>query len=200
MSFILNFFFVLFHISLCAAWCLYHRLHVSCLCDNGSWTRNQFDKCVASSHISPNIKKLIWTPNGKQRTEHFTQYCTLFFCCSSYVCNTVSPMIFVPNQLVGAPSGTDVAIDCNTEAHPKYIKNPFLYKILFLFSHALFMIWYVVYFVGVRSTYHATVHMRQFRLRATQQNHAFPMHFRCFFDRVKLGKNVSLMGFMLDWW
>lgn len=39
----------------------------------------------------------------------------------------VSPMIFVPNQLVGAPAGTDVTIDCNTEAHPKYIKNPFLY-------------------------------------------------------------------------
>ncbi|XP_031631296.1 lachesin [Contarinia nasturtii] len=32
-----------------------------------------------------------------------------------------SPMIFVPNQLVGAPSGTDVTIDCNTEAHPKAI-------------------------------------------------------------------------------
>lgn len=37
----------------------------------------------------------------------------------------VSPMIFVPNQLVGAPAGTDVTIDCNTEAHPKYVKNPF---------------------------------------------------------------------------
>ncbi|KAG4074609.1 hypothetical protein HA402_004480, partial [Bradysia odoriphaga] len=27
----------------------------------------------------------------------------------------------VPNQLVGAPAGTDVTIDCNTEAHPKAI-------------------------------------------------------------------------------
>jgi hypothetical protein len=30
-------------------------------------------------------------------------------------------MIWVPNQLVGAPSGTDVTIDCQTEAHPKSI-------------------------------------------------------------------------------
>ncbi|EDW93504.2 uncharacterized protein Dyak_GE21492, isoform C [Drosophila yakuba] len=33
----------------------------------------------------------------------------------------ISPMIWVPNQLVGAPSGTDVTIDCHTEAHPKAI-------------------------------------------------------------------------------
>lgn len=32
---------------------------------------------------------------------------------------SVSPMIWVPNQLVGAPVGTDVTIDCHTEAHPK---------------------------------------------------------------------------------
>ncbi|KAM7356647.1 dpr-interacting protein delta isoform 1-T1 [Cochliomyia hominivorax] len=32
-----------------------------------------------------------------------------------------SPMIWVPNQLVGAPAGTDVTIDCHTEAHPKAI-------------------------------------------------------------------------------
>ncbi|KAK7575631.1 hypothetical protein V9T40_011917 [Parthenolecanium corni] len=29
------------------------------------------------------------------------------------------PMILVSNQLVGAPVGTDVTIDCQTEAHPK---------------------------------------------------------------------------------
>jgi hypothetical protein len=34
---------------------------------------------------------------------------------------TVSPMIWVPNQLVGAPSGTNVTIDCHTEAHPRAI-------------------------------------------------------------------------------
>lgn len=34
-------------------------------------------------------------------------------------------MIWVPNQLVGAPAGTDVTIDCNTEAHPKYVQKPF---------------------------------------------------------------------------
>lgn len=34
---------------------------------------------------------------------------------------SVSPMIWVPNQLVGAPAGTDVTIDCHTEAHPRAI-------------------------------------------------------------------------------
>ncbi|XP_013792980.2 lachesin-like [Limulus polyphemus] len=29
-----------------------------------------------------------------------------------------SPMIWIPNQLIGAPLGTDVALDCNLEAHP----------------------------------------------------------------------------------
>lgn len=55
---------------------------------------------------------------------------------------TVSPMIFVPNQLVGAPSGTDVTIDCNTEAHPKYIKNPFYIIYFFLFlQHFVFYLY-----------------------------------------------------------
>ncbi|KAL1492325.1 hypothetical protein ABEB36_010586 [Hypothenemus hampei] len=31
------------------------------------------------------------------------------------------PMIWVPNQLVGAPAGTDVTLECHTEAHPKAI-------------------------------------------------------------------------------
>lgn len=30
-------------------------------------------------------------------------------------------MIWVPNQLVGAPAGTDVTVDCHTEAHPRAI-------------------------------------------------------------------------------
>ncbi|KAL1122099.1 hypothetical protein AAG570_003505 [Ranatra chinensis] len=30
-------------------------------------------------------------------------------------------MIWVPNQLVGAPAGTDVTIECNTEAYPRAI-------------------------------------------------------------------------------
>ncbi|KAL0278833.1 UNVERIFIED_CONTAM: hypothetical protein PYX00_000527 [Menopon gallinae] len=32
-----------------------------------------------------------------------------------------SPMIWVPNQLVGAPAGTEVTIDCHTEAYPRAI-------------------------------------------------------------------------------
>ncbi|XP_021937032.1 lachesin-like isoform X3 [Zootermopsis nevadensis] len=32
-----------------------------------------------------------------------------------------SPMIWVPNQLVGAPAGTNVTIDCHTEAYPRAI-------------------------------------------------------------------------------
>ncbi|KAG8229074.1 hypothetical protein J437_LFUL005708 [Ladona fulva] len=34
---------------------------------------------------------------------------------------SVSPMIWVPNQLVGAPAGTDVTIECHTEAYPRAI-------------------------------------------------------------------------------
>ena len=30
-------------------------------------------------------------------------------------------MIWVPNQLVGAPAGTDVTIECHTEAYPRAI-------------------------------------------------------------------------------
>lgn len=86
------------------------------------------------------------THTRKQKTLYPISYYFVHLFLAGYICvcvcmcsrcNTVSPMIFVPNQLVGAPSGTDVAIDCNTEAHPKYIKNPFLYKILCLFCHAL---------------------------------------------------------------
>lgn len=35
-------------------------------------------------------------------------------------------MIFVPNQLVGAPAGTNVTIDCNTEAYPRAMSYWFL--------------------------------------------------------------------------
>ncbi|OAD56589.1 Neurotrimin [Eufriesea mexicana] len=38
----------------------------------------------------------------------------------------VSPLIFVPNQLVGAPAGTNVTIDCQTEAYPRAMNYWFL--------------------------------------------------------------------------
>lgn len=50
-----------------------------------------------------------------KRTSHHTSGATY----TNHIL-AVSPMIWVPNQLVGAPAGTDVTIDCNTEAHPKY--------------------------------------------------------------------------------
>ncbi|XP_035211898.1 lachesin-like isoform X2 [Stegodyphus dumicola] len=31
---------------------------------------------------------------------------------------TFPPMIWIPNQLVGAPEGDDIALECHTEAHP----------------------------------------------------------------------------------
>lgn len=37
------------------------------------------------------------------------------------ICFSVSPMLVVPNQLVGAPLGTDVTVDCLTEAYPRPI-------------------------------------------------------------------------------
>lgn len=31
---------------------------------------------------------------------------------------SVSPLVWTPNQLVGAPIGSDVTLDCNLESHP----------------------------------------------------------------------------------
>lgn len=47
----------------------------------------------------------------------------LFHDYKSYLefCFTVSPVIHVPNQLVGAPLGTDVGLECFVEASPKSI-------------------------------------------------------------------------------
>nr|XP_012141765.1 PREDICTED: lachesin isoform X2 [Megachile rotundata]XP_012141766.1 PREDICTED: lachesin isoform X2 [Megachile rotundata] len=43
-----------------------------------------------------------------------------------------SPLIFVPNQLVGAPSGTNVTIDCHTEAYPRAMSYWFLDDVMIL--------------------------------------------------------------------
>ncbi|XP_049838896.1 lachesin-like isoform X2 [Schistocerca gregaria] len=53
--------------------------------------------CIASNSVPPSVSKRI------------------------IVDVEFSPMIWVPNQLVGAPSGTDVIIDCHTEAYPRAI-------------------------------------------------------------------------------
>jgi len=47
----------------------------------------------------------------------------VFLCSNWKICVfvPVSPMIWVPNQLVGAPAGTNVTIDCHTEAYPRAI-------------------------------------------------------------------------------
>ena len=34
------------------------------------------------------------------------------------VCVSVPPMIWIPNQLIGASIGSEVTLDCNTEAFP----------------------------------------------------------------------------------
>ena len=34
---------------------------------------------------------------------------------------SVEPMIWIPNQLVGAPVGTDVTLECHTDSSPKAI-------------------------------------------------------------------------------
>ncbi|XP_012141765.2 lachesin isoform X2 [Megachile rotundata] len=43
-----------------------------------------------------------------------------------------SPLIFVPNQLVGAPAGTNVTIDCHTEAYPRAMSYWFLDDVMIL--------------------------------------------------------------------
>ncbi|RZF39911.1 hypothetical protein LSTR_LSTR017637 [Laodelphax striatellus] len=40
---------------------------------------------------------------------------------SRLLCSTVHPLIQVPNQLVGAPTNTDVTLHCHVEASPKAI-------------------------------------------------------------------------------
>ena len=34
---------------------------------------------------------------------------------------SVSPMIWIPNQLLGAPEGADIKLECHTESSPKAI-------------------------------------------------------------------------------
>lgn len=41
-------------------------------------------------------------------------------------------MIWVPNQLVGAPAGTDVTIDCHTEAYPRAISYWVYHEVMLL--------------------------------------------------------------------
>ncbi|XP_024082566.1 lachesin-like isoform X3 [Cimex lectularius] len=62
-------------------------------------TRNEMGAylCIASNSVPPSVSKRI------------------------ILDVEFSPMIWVPNQLVGAPAGTDVTIECNTEAYPKAI-------------------------------------------------------------------------------
>lgn len=48
-------------------------------------------------------------------------------------------MIWVPNQLVGAPCGTDVTIDCHTEAHPRYRMMQMIYEgMMYLFIRMIY--------------------------------------------------------------
>ncbi|XP_071450750.1 lachesin-like [Hetaerina americana] len=49
-----------------------------------------------------------------------------------------SPMIWVPNQLVGAPAGTDVTIECHTEAYPRAISY-WVYDSVMLLSTKKYM-------------------------------------------------------------
>ena len=45
-----------------------------------------------------------------------TYYSSYFLCCFA-----VAPIIKVPNQLLGAPLGTDVQLECHVEAYPNTI-------------------------------------------------------------------------------
>ena len=37
--------------------------------------------------------------------------------CTSLI--VVAPMMYIPNQLIGAPQGTEITLECETEASPK---------------------------------------------------------------------------------
>ncbi|PBC34966.1 Lachesin [Apis cerana cerana] len=66
--------------------------------------------CKADGYPTP---KLMWKREDGQNININRHY-------------KVSPMIFVPNQLVGAPAGTNVTIDCHTEAYPRAMSYWFL--------------------------------------------------------------------------
>lgn len=59
--------------------------------------------------------------NEWRYVRNFISYFSISSLTSLNSCPLVSPMIWVPNQLVGAPAGTDVTVDCHTEAHPRAI-------------------------------------------------------------------------------
>ena len=40
---------------------------------------------------------------------------------NSYLLFSVEPMIWIPNQLVGAPIGSNVTLECHTDSSPKAI-------------------------------------------------------------------------------
>lgn len=73
--------------------------------------------------------------NSDYCPSHWTGYRVLRFLRAGWKCNriflfrfTVPPMIHVPNQLVGAPLGTDVDLECFVEASPMsinyWVKDP----------------------------------------------------------------------------
>ncbi|ENN78473.1 hypothetical protein D910_12565 [Dendroctonus ponderosae] len=60
--------------------------------------------CIASNGVPPSVSKRIMVH------VHWESYFV-----------SVHPVIHVPNQLVGAPLGTDVLLECFVEAFPKSI-------------------------------------------------------------------------------
>ncbi|KAG5875646.1 hypothetical protein JTB14_003490 [Gonioctena quinquepunctata] len=65
----------------------------------------------------------------------------------------VHPVIHVPNQLVGAPLGTDVTLECNVEAYPKsinyWVRDTGMYVCLFSLHTKLIRTELVVEICGI---------------------------------------------------
>lgn len=83
-----------------------------------------FHSCLKVSFIflSPWFK--VWIGFVLLQIGSYTQVCQYLFDRSADLCSwrvPVHPVIQVPNQLVGAPTSTDVTLECYVEASPKSI-------------------------------------------------------------------------------
>ena len=70
--------------------------------------------CIASNKIPPSVsKRITLIVECKFMVRYFPRLTSL----SLFI--AVQPMMYIPNQLIGAPVNTQVTMECTTEASPK---------------------------------------------------------------------------------
>lgn len=84
-------------------------------------------RCATGGQQTYFYQRSLWvmviTPVDNLLIAFYTKWKEILYDYKSYLgfCFTVSPVIHVPNQLVGAPLSTDVVLECFVEASPKSI-------------------------------------------------------------------------------